>query len=112
MARSKYSPQERLTDILADITNLQKAGDLLHRVDMYLPTRRYEHITHPKQVAHPNALASLIDALQCALAMHEELFNLYARTGAYSYPEGYVENPESHKVWREVEAYFGFDDSE
>lgn len=108
---SKSTPLDRVTATLSDLRKLRYAGDLLRRVAQFLPSRKYELVTYPTQDNHPDALASLMEALECAITMHQRLRDLYYETRAYSYPEGYIETPESEKLWRQIQDYFGFDDS-
>ncbi len=109
---SKSTPRYRVSATLEDLRKLQQARDLLHRVAQFLPARKYELVTYARKEDYPDALNSLVDALDYAITMHQRLRDLYYETRAYSYPEGYIETPESEKLWRQIKDYFGFDDSE
>jgi hypothetical protein len=109
---SKSTPLDRVTATLEDLRKLQRARDLLHRVALYLPARKYGLVIYARKEDYPDGLTSLVDALDYAITMHERLGDLYRESGPYEYPEGYIVTPESEKLWRQIQDYFGFDDSE
>ena len=102
---------ERVQGVLSDIEGLREAEVLLRRAAVHLPFRRYELLGYPER-EHPDALSSVIDSLERAVEMHSRLESLYVYSGAYEYPDGYEDTPESERVWSDVKRYFRFDDSE